>query len=69
MRAAHQAYFDAGADFVETNTFAANRLRLEEFDLDARAVCLAGAKLAREVAGTERLVLGAIGPCGRALEP
>ena len=69
VRAAHQAYFDAGADFVETNTFAANRLRLEEFGLDARELCLAGAKLAREVAGTERLVLGAIGPCGRALEP
>ncbi|MGL1489061.1 homocysteine S-methyltransferase family protein, partial [Vibrio parahaemolyticus] len=28
-----------------------------------------GAKLAREAAGPDRLVLGAIGPCGRAMAP
>ncbi len=68
VRQVHQQYFDAGSDFVETNTFAGNRIRLLEFNVDARELCLAGARLAREAAG-DRLVLGAIGPCGKPLEP
>lgn len=68
VRAVHAQYFDAGADFVETNTYAANRFRLEGLNVDPRAINLAGAKLAREAAGS-RLVLGAIGPAGKPLEP
>ncbi len=68
VRQVHRDYFDAGSDFVETNTFAGNRIRLADLGFDAREVCLAGARLAREAAG-DRLVLGAIGPCGKALEP
>lgn len=65
----HQEYFDAGSTFVETNTFAGNRFRLEPFSVNITDVNVAGAKLAREVAGTERLVLGAIGPIGKPMEP
>lgn len=68
VKQVHQLYFDAGSDFVETNTYAANAIRLEGTGYAPREVCLAGAKLAREVAG-ERLVLGAIGPCGKPLSP
>ncbi len=69
VREVHQAYFDAGADFVETNTFEANSIRMPDVTVDLRELNLAGARLAREAAGPDRLVLGAIGPCGRAMEP
>ena len=69
VREVHRAYFDAGSDFVETNTFAANPYKLEGTGADYRRISLEGARLAREVAGVERLVVGAIGPSGRALEP
>ncbi|MBI1755906.1 MAG: bifunctional homocysteine S-methyltransferase/methylenetetrahydrofolate reductase [Fimbriimonas ginsengisoli] len=69
VRQAHEAYFAAGVDLVETNTFAANAIRLAGRDVNVRDLNLAGARLARQAAGVERLVLGAIGPCSRALEP
>ncbi len=68
VREVHRDYFDAGADFVETNTFSANRVRMKDLNVDVRAINLAGARLAREAAG-DRLVLGAIGPCGKPLAP
>jgi homocysteine S-methyltransferase len=66
---AHAAYFDAGSDFVETNTFSANRFRLLGQNVDVRALNEAGARLARQAAGQSRLVLGAIGPVGKPVEP
>src|SRR5437879_1720258 len=33
IEAIHAAYFDAGADVVETNSFQASRLRLEEWGI------------------------------------
>jgi methionine synthase I (cobalamin-dependent)/5,10-methylenetetrahydrofolate reductase len=68
VRQVHSDYFEAGADFVETNTYAGNRIRLADFDVDPYELCVRGAQLAREAAG-DRLVLGAIGPCGKPLEP
>lgn len=65
----HRAYFDAGSDFVETNTFAANSVRQSSNNLDVREINLAGARLARQAAGSDGLVLGAIGPCGKPLQP
>jgi homocysteine S-methyltransferase len=69
VRDVHREYFDAGADFVETNTFQANRIRLAEIPVDIRELNLAGARLAREAAGETGIVLGAIGPCGKPMEP
>jgi methionine synthase I (cobalamin-dependent) len=64
----HRAYFDAGADAVQTNTFGGNRLRLAAFDrgtsAEVRALNVAGALLAREVRPEGRLVIGSIGPTG-----
>lgn len=65
----HRQYFDAGSDFVETNTFASNAFKMAAHKVDIRELNLAGARLAREAAGPERLVLGAIGPAGKTMEP
>jgi 5-methyltetrahydrofolate--homocysteine methyltransferase len=70
VRAIHRAYFDAGADTVETNTFGANLPNLAEYDIADRIRELAekGATLAREVADgfatpdRPRFVLGSVGP-------
>ncbi|MDQ1711427.1 MAG: 5-methyltetrahydrofolate--homocysteine methyltransferase [Frankiaceae bacterium] len=70
VRAVHAAYFEAGVDCVETNTFGANLGNLGEYDIAERIheLSLAGARLAREVAdeySTEdrpRWVIGSMGP-------
>lgn len=69
VREIHASYFNAGAHFVETNTFSASRLRVGELGLDVAELNFAGAALARQAAGQERLVLGAIGPAGKPIEP
>src|SRR5918992_2150875 len=72
----HAEYLRAGASVIETNTFSANRYKLEIHDLEdcVRQVNVEGARIARRAAdsegGDERaLVLGAIGPLGRPLTP
>ncbi len=65
----HRAYLNAGSDFIETNTFQANRFRLLTTDADPIELNRAGGRLAREAAGKDRLVLGAIGPVGKSISP
>jgi methionine synthase I (cobalamin-dependent)/5,10-methylenetetrahydrofolate reductase len=70
----HEEYLRAGANVIETNTFSANRYKLEIHDLEdrVRQVNVEGARLARRAANTvaaDTLVLGAIGPLGRLLAP
>ncbi|GGM51425.1 methionine synthase [Dactylosporangium sucinum] len=70
VRGVHEAYFAAGSDAVETNTFGANLANLGEYGIESRIRELseAGARLARAAAdahGTPqrpRFVLGSIGP-------
>src|SRR5579872_2826676 len=71
VKEVHLAYLKAGAEVIETNTFGANQFRLEKFGLGekAREFNLAGARLAREVAGDDLYVAGAVGPLGVLLEP
>lgn len=71
VRRVHQAYVDAGADIIETNTFGGNRFRLAEHGLEKQvaAINLAGARLAREAAGTRAWVAGAVGPIGKPMAP
>ena len=56
---------------LETNTFGASTYKLEPFGLASklREIHLAGARLAREAAGAERYVAGAVGPLGVPIEP
>ncbi len=66
----HAAYFKAGADVVETNTFGGGRVVLREFDLQDKVheINKRAAELAREVAadfagdGKPRYVAGSMGP-------
>ena len=71
VRAVHQAYRKAGATILETNTFGANRFRLAESNQSDRVAEFnaAAVALAREVAGTDLLVAGSIGPVGKHIEP
>ncbi|TMQ73305.1 MAG: methionine synthase [Candidatus Eisenbacteria bacterium] len=73
VEAIHAAYFEAGADAVETNSFQASRLRLEEWGLGERTleVNRAAAAIARRAAdrfaaadGRPRFAIGSIGPSG-----
>src|SRR5438093_5138621 len=52
VEAVHTAYFEAGADCVETNSFQASRVRLEEWGLGEKTgeINRAGAAIARRVA-------------------
>ena len=66
----HQAYLEAGADILETNTFGATSVVLAEYDLahEARRINRAAAELARGVADAastpekHRFVAGSMGP-------
>lgn len=71
VREVHRAFLDAGADAVQTDTFAANPLRLARHRLEHRLeeILEAAARLAREAAGEQRWVLGALGPLGAEMEP
>lgn len=65
----HQAYIDAGAQIIETNTFGANRFKLAPLGLDEDVQRLnsRGVKIAREAresAAREVLIAGSIGPLG-----
>ena len=61
----HESFFRAGCDVVETNSFGAFAIPLGEYGIPERAheICLASARVAREVAdGYGGLVAGSMGP-------
>jgi homocysteine S-methyltransferase len=65
----HQAYIEAGAHLIETNTFGANRQKLGQIQMAERVAELnhRGVKIAREAreaAKHEVLIAGSIGPLG-----
>lgn len=67
----HAEYIQAGANGIETNTFAANRFKLARHGLEDKVFELnsTGARLARNVAGTNVVVAGSVGPLGVRLAP
>jgi len=65
----HQAYIEAGAQIIETNTFGANRFKLAPLGLveDVQRLNSRGVKIAREAresASREVLIAGSMGPLG-----
>src|SRR5437660_4770734 len=62
----HESMLDAGAEVVETDTFQASRLKLDEWGLGDRALEIntKAAQIARKAAGEDRFVAGSIGPTG-----
>ncbi len=71
VSAVHSDYVAAGADIIETNTFGANRTKLMTHGLaeHTREINVQGVRLAREAAGQDVFVAGAIGPLGIRIEP
>ncbi|MBQ9151537.1 MAG: homocysteine S-methyltransferase family protein [Clostridia bacterium] len=70
--AIHRAYFDAGSNVVNTNTFGANCLKFSHDELDdiiRTAVENARTAAAESVGGQEKFVALDIGPTGKMLKP
>ncbi len=75
IRAVHAAYFEAGADIVETNTFSGTTIGMADYHLEGLVYELnyESARIAREVADEftaknpdkPRFVAGSIGPTNR----
>ncbi len=75
IRGIHEAYLEAGADIIETNTFNAQTISMADYGMESLAfeINLAAARLARDAADKystmtpekPRFVAGAIGPTNR----
>jgi 5-methyltetrahydrofolate--homocysteine methyltransferase len=75
VREVHDAYLEAGADIIETNTFNAQAVSLADYGLESRVydINLAAARIARQAADAAtatdpsrpRFVAGALGPTNR----
>jgi 5-methyltetrahydrofolate--homocysteine methyltransferase len=75
IRAIHDAYLEAGADIIETNTFTATSIAQADYRLESRVreMNFAAARIARECADRwtaktpqkPRFVAGALGPTNR----
>src|SRR5215210_9538911 len=66
IKGVHESMVEAGAEVVETDTFQASRLKLDEWGLAAHTLEInrKAAEIAREAVGEERFVAGSIGPTG-----
>ena len=73
IKAIHRAYFTAGSDIVETNTFNSTTIAMADYQMESLAyeMNVASAKIAREVADEfetqqrPRFVAGVLGPTNR----
>src|SRR5213079_2230027 len=67
----HKQYVRSGAENLETNTYAANRVKLRTFGIEdeLRAINTSAVEIARRAAGDSVYVAGAIGPLGIRIEP
>jgi 5-methyltetrahydrofolate--homocysteine methyltransferase len=66
IQGVHESMLAAGAEAVETDTFQASRLKLDEWGLGEHTLEInrRAAELARAAAGEQRFVAGSIGPTG-----
>jgi methionine synthase / methylenetetrahydrofolate reductase(NADPH) len=63
IKSIHQAYLDAGSDVIQTNTYAANYLKLQRYGLEdsVKEINSAAVRLAKDVAQKNAYLLGTIG--------
>ncbi len=66
IQGVHESMVAAGAEVVETDTFQASRIKLEEWGLDKHTheINVRAAQIARAAVGEQRFVAGSIGPTG-----
>jgi len=71
LRDVAAAYFEAGAELVQTNTFGGSALKLALYGLDDRTeeINRRAVEAVRSVVTDRAYVSGSCGPCGRMLEP
>ncbi|MEJ7798015.1 MAG: homocysteine S-methyltransferase family protein [Solirubrobacteraceae bacterium] len=62
----HASFVEAGADAIQTDTFQASRLKLDEWGLGDATIEInrRGAEIARRAAGERIFVAGSVGPTG-----
>lgn len=67
----HRSFLQAGSDAVQTNTFGANRVKLQKLGLIEKIeeINLKASKIARRATGDSGFVFGSIGPTGLLAEP
>src|SRR4051812_38660473 len=66
IKGVHESMVEAGAEVVETDTFQASKLKLDEWGLGEHTLEIntKAAQIAREAVGEDRFVAGSIGPTG-----
>src|SRR3954466_5001032 len=66
IQGVHESMIEAGAEVLETDTFQASRIKLEEWGLSEHTLEInrKAAEIARRAAGEQRFVAGSIGPTG-----
>src|SRR3954463_9651420 len=66
IQGVHESMVEAGAEVVETDTFQASKLKLDEWGLGEHTLEIntKAAEIARKAVGEDRFVAGSIGPTG-----
>src|SRR5881398_4044367 len=66
IKGVHESMVEAGAEVVETDTFHASKLKLDEWGLGEHTLEIntKAAQIARKAVGEDRFVAGSIGPTG-----
>lgn len=66
-----QAYLDAGADIIETNTFGGSPLKLADYGLKDKTeeINRIAVERVRKVVGNKAFISGSVGPSGKMLKP
>ena len=71
VNAVYRAYYEAGSDVVQTNTFGGTPIKLAEVDLQERAyeANYLAAKALKAICPEGRYVAGDVGPIGKFMQP
>jgi 5-methyltetrahydrofolate--homocysteine methyltransferase len=67
----HRSYVEAGSDIIQTNTFGASRIKLDEYGLgeEVEVINRKAVELAKAAANSDTIIAASMGPTGKLLEP